>query len=60
MLKMQDFHKLVFPATKRTDSYFKALNLLTKANRDQMSALESDLSWQEWGAENQRAVTRRA
>jgi len=52
MLRMQAFHKLISSTSRRTDSYFKALNLLTKANRDEMSALESDLSWQEWGAEN--------
>jgi hypothetical protein len=60
MLRMQDFHKLIFPASKATDSYFTALNQLTKASRDQMSTLESDLSWQEWGAENQKTVARQA
>lgn len=51
MLNMKTFHKLIFPTSKKTDSYFKALNLLTKASRVQLSALESDRSWQEWGAE---------
>jgi hypothetical protein len=54
---MQAFHKLISSTSRRTDSYFKALNLLTKANRDEMSALESDLSWQEWGEQNQEAVS---
>jgi len=57
MLRMQAFHKLLSSTSRRTDSYFKALNLLTKANRDEISALESDLSWQEWGEQNQEAVS---
>jgi hypothetical protein len=33
------------------DMYLKILAELTKLNRQQMSALESDMSWQDWGAE---------
>lgn len=48
MSKMQAFHMLLFTPSRRTDLYLKAMKLLTKASRDEMSALQSDLSWQQW------------
>lgn len=58
MNTMQSFYALLSSSDKLLDTYLKILADLTKLSRDEMSALESDLSWQQWGAENvmQRAV----
>lgn len=55
MINMQTFHKLLSPTSKRADAYFRTMYLLTKASRSQMAVLKSDLSWQEWGEQNNKS-----
>ena len=52
MNTMQSFYASLSSSDTLLDTYLKILANLTKLSRDEMSALESDLSWQEWGAEN--------
>ena len=48
MLNMQTFYALLTDPFERRDSYLDVLAALTKADRNQMSTLESDLAWQQW------------
>jgi hypothetical protein len=50
MNTMQSFYASL-SSDKLSDAYQKILVELTKLSREQMHALESDLAWQEWGAE---------
>lgn len=48
MLNMQTFHTLLSKATQNQDSYLKTLAALTAVNPAELSALASDLAWQDW------------
>ena len=52
MNTMQSFYASL-SSDKLRDTYLKTLVDLTKLSREQMSALESDMAWQDWGAEKQ-------
>ena len=52
MNTMQSFYASL-SSDKLRDTYLKILVDLTKLSREQMSALESDMAWQDWGAEKQ-------
>ena len=57
MNTMQSFYASLSSSDKPLDSYLKILADLTKLSRDEMSALESDLSWQSWDAQSADTVT---
>lgn len=50
MNTMQSFYASL-SSDKLRDTYLKVLADLTKLSREQMSALESDMSWQSWSDE---------
>ncbi|MFH1523919.1 MAG: hypothetical protein ABIF04_03050 [Chloroflexota bacterium] len=49
MLNMQTFYALLTKPFEKRDPYLDVMVALTKVDRAQMSALESDLAWQQWG-----------
>lgn len=50
MSTMQAFHKMLTTTPKGRDRHLDSLAAITKANRDQLSELLSDLVWQTWSA----------
>ena len=50
MSTMQAFHKMLSTTSKERDRRLNALAAITKADRDQLSALSSELAWQTWSA----------
>ncbi len=50
MNNMQAFYKKLTTEPKGDNRRLNALTAVTRANRDQLSALSSDLVWQTWGA----------
>jgi hypothetical protein len=51
MLDMQAFHKRLSVGSYNQNGYFKALTAVTKASADQMKAISTDMSWQNWGTD---------
>jgi hypothetical protein len=47
---MQAFHKMLTTAPKGRDRHLDALAAITRADRDQLKKLSSDLVWQTWSA----------
>lgn len=52
MSTMQDFHTALQSAPEDQSLYHQALSAITQATREQVNALSSDLSWQNWGEQN--------
>lgn len=50
MSNMQAFYKMLTTNTKVRNRHSDALVAITKANRDQLSTLSSELAWQTWSA----------
>ncbi len=48
MLNMQTFYSSLSEQSESRDPYLEAMVALTRADRAQMSAFESDLVWQQW------------
>jgi hypothetical protein len=57
MNNMQDFYSSIVSQDKLQETYVKIMADLTKINREQMNTLMSDMGWQDWGEQNQKAVT---
>ncbi len=51
MSTMKSFHKVLNTTSESTDSYVDALVTLTKISHAELSALASNLAWQDWGTE---------
>ena len=49
MSTMKNFHKQLNTPARSKDSYTAALAALTKVGRSHLSALASNLEWQDWG-----------
>jgi hypothetical protein len=49
MLTMQAFHNRLFSTAAVRDLYLECLVRLTRASREQLTALKSDLAWSDWG-----------
>ena len=56
MSTMKSFHEVLNAASESTDSYVDALVTLTKISHAELSALASNLAWQDWGAEATQAI----
>ena len=52
MNTMQSFYAAL-SSNKLNDVYLKGLAELTKLSSEQMTALKSDMTWQDWSAEKQ-------
>jgi hypothetical protein len=50
MFTMQAFHKMLSTTSKGRDRRLDTLVAITKADRDQLSELSSELAWQTWSA----------
>jgi hypothetical protein len=50
MSDMQAFYKMLTTTTNERDRHSDALAAITKADREQLSALSSELAWQTWSA----------
>jgi len=57
MLNMQTFYTLLTEPFEKQDPYLEVLIALIKADRAQMSALESDLAWQQWDAQTPDVIS---
>ena len=57
MNTMQSFYISLSSSDKSLDTYLKTLADLTRINHEQAKALLSDLGWQQWGEQNQKAVS---
>lgn len=55
MLNMHVFHKSLFEGSQ--SPYFEALTAITRASLDQMKAISSDFSWQNWDEQNRENAT---
>jgi hypothetical protein len=52
MNTMKGFYASISSASRLHGSYLEALSEITRMNRQQVKALQSDLAWQEWGQQN--------
>lgn len=48
---MKAFYKSLFTASPNRDQYREVLALITRASRNQVNAMASDLAWQSWDAQ---------
>ena len=55
MSTMQAFHKMLTTTSKGRDRHLDTLVAITRADRDQLSALSSELAWQTWSAPTMEA-----
>ena len=53
MNSMQDFYANISSKERLKDAYVSILVEITKLSREQMSALKSDMTWQDWSTDNQ-------
>jgi len=60
MSTMQGFYISITSAPQPQGSYLAALSAITSINLRQITALQSDLGWQDWSEQNQKAATRAA
>jgi hypothetical protein len=59
MNTMKGFYASISSAAQLTSSYLQALSEITGISHQQAKTLQSDLGWQDWGEENQKAVMQR-
>ena len=57
MNTMKSFYASITSAARLQGPYLEALSEITGINRRQTKALLSDMGWQEWGEQNQKAVS---
>lgn len=57
MNTMKSFYASITSASSLQGPYLEALSEITGINRRQTKALLSDMGWQEWGEQNQKAVS---
>jgi hypothetical protein len=53
---MKSFYASISSASRLHGSYLEALSEITRINRQQAKALQSDLAWQEWGQQNRETM----
>ena len=56
MSTMKGFYASISSASRLHGSYLEALSEITRINRQQAKALQSDLAWQEWGQQNRETA----
>ena len=57
MCTMKSFYASIASASRLQGPYLEALSEITGINRSQANTLMSNLGWQEWGEQNQKAVS---
>ena len=57
MNTMKSFYASIASASRLQGPYLEALSEITRINRRQTNTLMSDIGWQEWGEQNQKAVS---
>ena len=55
MLTMHVFYKTLFDGSQ--SPYFRALTAITEASHNQLKAVSSDFSWQNWDEPNREIAT---
>ena len=56
MNTMKSFYASITSASKPQGPYMEALSEITGINRRQTNTLMSDMGWQQWGEQAQKAV----
>ena len=57
MNTMKSFYASITSASKPHGPYMEALSEITGINRRQTNTLMSDMGWQQWGEQAQKAVS---
>jgi len=57
MNTMKSFYASIASASRLQGSYLEALSEITRINHRQINTLMSDLGWQEWGEQQQKAMS---
>jgi hypothetical protein len=60
MITMKGFYACISSAAQPHGSYLEALSEITRLSYQQVKALQSGLTWQDWSPQNPDTTTRRA
>ena len=57
MNTMKDFYASISSTSQPQGSYLEALSEITRMNRQQARAVQSELAWQNWSQQNPETTT---